>query len=111
MKSSPGDEHPQNHQPLPSEGFAPQCLCTSGCGLLGVQNLLPKCQDLCAQPKKLAIILYYSCRPSLEILFSCSILQGINFLAGGKFLPVRRGKMSLWDTLPMDLLQHGGEEV
>lgn len=38
-------------------------------------RLLPACQVLCTRPKKLAIILYYSCRLSLEILFSCSILQ------------------------------------
>lgn len=80
-------------------------------GVLDVQNLLPECQDLCAQPKKLAIIHYYSRRVSLEILFSCSILLGINFLAGGKFLPARGDKTSPWDTLPMDLLQHIGEEV
>lgn len=74
-------------------------------------RLLPACQVLCTRPKKLAIILYYSCRLSLEILFSCSILQWINFQAAGKLLPVIGDKMSPRDTLPMNLLQHGGENA
>lgn len=74
-------------------------------------RLLPACQVLCTRPKKLAIILYYSCRLSLEILFSCSILQWINFQAAGKLLPVIGDKTSPRDTLPMNLLQHGGENA
>lgn len=74
-------------------------------------QLLPACQVLCTRPKKLAIILYYSCRLSLEILFSCSILQQIRFQAAGKLLPVIGDKKSPWDTLPMNLLQHRGEDA
>lgn len=114
-KSSSGDEHPWNLWSLLREGFAPWHSCTPSCGVLDTQNFLPDCQDcqaLCAQPKKLAIIPYYSHRLSLEILFSCSILQGINFLAGGKFLPVRGKKMSLRHTLPgSGLTWHRGEQV
>lgn len=88
--------------------ICPQCpyLAVAMCPSHGAVStrLLPACQVLCTRPKKLAIILYYSCRLSLEILFSCSILQWINFQAAGKLLPVIGDKKSPRDTLPMNLL-------